>query len=369
MALEFLRDHLLRYLNAETGLRHFRRIALLDSFRHRQPPPAASSPLSERLIEASRSALPDLTTRLQSHDDGLTEGEAEDKLERFGLNEVQQEKPMPWWLHLWHCYSNPFNLLLTLLAAVSYFEDDVSGMIVIAAMVLLSTALRFAQESRSNRAADRLKEMVSTKATVLRRDPSQNAAPEASRYFGIELHVRPARRLEVPIRLLVPGDQVVLAAGDMIPADVRVLAAKDLFVSQAALTGEALPAEKYPTPARCQRQQSARARQYLLHGYQRGERIGYRDRGCDRWRHLFRCAGIACHSSRPCANGVPGRRQQGDLAVDPLHGGHDATGISAQRLPQTRLGRSIPVRHRSRSRPDARNAAHDRHPRRSPRVR
>ena len=247
MALEFLRDHLLRYLNAETGLRHFRRIALLESFRNRQPPPPASSPLSERLIEASRSSVQDLTTQLRSHDDGLTEGEAEDKLEHFGLNEVQQEKPMPWWLHLWHCYSNPFNLLLTLLAAVSYFEDDVSGMVVIAAMVLLSTALRFAQESRSNRAADRLKEMVSTKATVLRRDPSQNAAPEASRYFGIELHVRPARRLEVPIRLLVPGDQVVLAAGDMIPADVRVLAAKDLFVSQAALTGEALPAEKYPT--------------------------------------------------------------------------------------------------------------------------
>jgi hypothetical protein len=59
MALEFLRDHLLRYLNAETGLRHFRRIALLESFRNRPPPPAASSPLSERLVEASRSSVLD----------------------------------------------------------------------------------------------------------------------------------------------------------------------------------------------------------------------------------------------------------------------------------------------------------------------
>jgi Mg2+-importing ATPase len=246
MALEFLRDNLLRYLNAETGLRHFRRIALLESFRNRPTVAAAASMVSERLLHASAVSVEAITLELASHDDGLTETEAEEKLEHHGLNEVEQEKPMAWWVHLWRCYSNPFNLLLTLLAAVSYASDDLSGMVVIVAMVVLSTALRFAQESRSNRAADRLKEMVSTKATVLRRDPSQNAAPEASRYFGIELHVRPARRLEIPIRLLVPGDQVILAAGDMIPADVRVLVAKDLFVSQAALTGEALPAEKYP---------------------------------------------------------------------------------------------------------------------------
>jgi Mg2+-importing ATPase len=247
MKLDFLRDQIIHYLGAETGLRHFRRIVLLESFRNRTPAVSTSGVLSHHLLEASALDVKALTERLESHDDGLTEGEAEQKLEQFGLNEVQQDKPMPWWIHLWHCYANPFNLLLTVLAVVSKWTDDTSGMVVISVMVLLSTALRFVQESRSNQAADRLKEMVSTKATVLRRDTSQNAAPEASRYFGIELHVRPARRLEVPIRLLVPGDQVVLAAGDMIPADVRVIAAKDLFVSQAALTGEALPAEKYPS--------------------------------------------------------------------------------------------------------------------------
>jgi Mg2+-importing ATPase len=246
MNLDFLRDNLIRYLGAETGLRHFRRIVLLESFRNRTPAVSTSGVLAHWLLEASSLDSHILIDQLGSHDDGLTEAEAELKLEQHGLNEIQQDKPMPWWVHLWHCYANPFNLLLTLLAALSYGTDDTSGMVVISIMVLLSTALRFVQESRSNQAADRLKEMVSTKASVLRRDTSQNAAPEASRYFGIELHLRPARRLELPIRLLVPGDQVVLAAGDMIPADVRVISAKDLFVSQAALTGEALPAEKYP---------------------------------------------------------------------------------------------------------------------------
>ncbi|MGA2550155.1 MAG: magnesium-translocating P-type ATPase [Burkholderiaceae bacterium] len=247
MNLDLFRDRVLHLLGAESdiGLRHFKRILLLEHFRFADVPKTAPPSLADELLKASALSPKELIARLNSHDDGLTETEAEEIAERLGPNEVRSEKPMRWYVHLWHCYSNPFNLLLTALAVVSYLTEDMRATIVIGMMVVLSTGLRFVQEARSNRAAERLKEMVSTKATVLRRDPSQNAAPEASRYFGIELHVRPARRVELPIKQLVPGDQVILAAGDMIPADVRLLLAKDLFVSQAALTGEALPAEKY----------------------------------------------------------------------------------------------------------------------------
>ena len=247
MNLDLFRDRVLHLLGAESdvGLRQFKRILLLEAFRTSDVQKTAPPSIAEQLLEVSRITPREVLDLLKSHDDGLTETEAEEIGERLGPNEVQSERPMRWYVHLWHCYSNPFNLLLTGLAIVSYLTEDMRATIVIGLMVLLSTSLRFFQEARSNRAAERLKEMVSTKATVLRRDPSQNAAPEASRYFGIELHVRPARRVELPIRQLVPGDQVILAAGDMIPADLRVLAAKDLFVSQAALTGEALPAEKY----------------------------------------------------------------------------------------------------------------------------
>jgi Mg2+-importing ATPase len=112
-------------------------------------------------------------------------------------------------------------------------------------MVVVSTLLRFWQEAKSNKAAEKLKAMVSNTATVLRRDLAEDAAEEARRYFNAVLHPQGPRRAEVPIRQLVPGDLVVLSAGDMIPADMRVLTAKDLFLSQSAMTGESLPVEKF----------------------------------------------------------------------------------------------------------------------------
>src|SRR3546814_12793968 len=105
-------------------------------------------------------------------------------------------------------------------------------------MVVLSTFLRFWQETKSNKAADALKAMVSNTATVIRRDLSEDAAPVFEQYYGAHLHVKDAKRIELPIKLLVPGEVIVLSAGDMIPADCRVLSAKDLFVAQAAMPGE-----------------------------------------------------------------------------------------------------------------------------------
>ncbi len=245
MKLTLLKEFFAGFLRNRHLARHFRRLALLDTLTQtgvsRELPPS----LAQTLTAAARSEPAALLAQLDSHADGLSEAQAETVRARVGPNEVEHEKPLPWWLHLWHCYRNPFNLLLTLLAVISHLTEDTKATIVISTMVVLSTLLRFWQEAKSNKAADALKALVSNTATVVRRDLSEDAAPLFERYYGAHIRVKGARRIEVPIRLLVPGDLVVLSAGDMIPADARVLAAKDLFVSQAAMTGESMPVEKF----------------------------------------------------------------------------------------------------------------------------
>eukprot|EP00887_Chlorella_sp_A99_P004386 scaffold37.g4386.t1 len=114
-------------------------------------------------------------------------------------------------------------------------------------MVVISTLVRFAQERRSNKAVESLRAMVRNTATVLRANCAAPNHADASYAGGIR-HSAGPRKIEVPLVDVVPGDVVLMSAGDMIPADCRILAAKDLFVSQAALTGESLPVEKFATP-------------------------------------------------------------------------------------------------------------------------
>ncbi|MBV7575520.1 magnesium-translocating P-type ATPase [Pseudomonas sp. PDM32] len=224
-----LKEFFAGFLRNRHIARHFRRLALLETFTDttvsREVPPT----LAQTLVTAAGSDPGQLLNTLGSHTDGLSEPEADALREQFGLNEVEHEQPLPWWTHLWHCYKNPFNLLLTLLAVISWLTEDMKAAIVIFSMVVLSTLLRFWQETKSNQAADALKAMVSNTATVMRRDLEEHRA----------------QRIELPIKQLVPGDLIVLSAGDMIPADCRVLSAKDLFVSQAAMTGESMPVEKF----------------------------------------------------------------------------------------------------------------------------
>ena len=240
-----LRELFAAFLRARRFGRHFRRLVLFESLAgtqvSRELPPA----LAQELIAAATSDAEGLLARLESHTDGLSEIRAEEVRERVGLNEVEHEKPLPWWVHLWHCYRTPFSLLLTVLAVVSYLTEDLKATIVIGSMVVLATLVRFVQERKSNLAADKLKAMVSTTATVLRRDAAAEAAEEAMRHFQARLHPKPSQRVELPIKMLVPGDVIVLSAGDMIPADCRVLSAQDLFMNQSAMTGESLPVEKF----------------------------------------------------------------------------------------------------------------------------
>lgn len=245
MHITILKNFFANFLQVRRMTRHFSRRVMLDSVVRTGVGREAPGALSRNLAAAALDDRDALLARLGSHIDGLTERQAEAIRARVGLNEVGHEKPMSWWRHLWHCYCNPFNLLLTLLTAISWWTDDLEAVTVIGTMVALSTVLRFWQEARSSRAADALKALVGNTATVVRRASAADAAPQAEAYFGVSLAVAPPRGVEVPVRMLVPGDVVRLAAGDMVPADCRVLSAKDLFVAQAAMTGESLPVEKF----------------------------------------------------------------------------------------------------------------------------
>ncbi|MCL2310677.1 MAG: magnesium-translocating P-type ATPase [Proteobacteria bacterium] len=253
MKLGFLKELFAGFLRARHISRHFRRLVLLDTLTRAGISREASPHLTQALVAAAKTNTEALLHQLDSNRYGLTEEKAETVRERIGLNEIDHEKPLPWWVHLWHCYRNPFNLLLTLLAIISFVTDDLEATTVISLMVVLSTFLRFWQEVKSNKAADALKAMVSNTATVLRPlvptehegrdDEAENGKDFASPTpYSNPLH---APRVELPIQLLVPGDVITLSAGDMIPADCRLLGAKDLFVTQAAMTGESMPVEKF----------------------------------------------------------------------------------------------------------------------------
>lgn len=205
-----------------------------------------SKNLSKRLLNASRAQTNDLLKQFDTHLTGLTEEQAHTQQMTVGLNEVTHEKPLTWWQHLWYCYRNPFNILLSLLALIAFFTDDLTGSTIISVMVILSTLLRYWQEAKSNQAADALKVMVSNTATVLRHQVSAEDLELMHERYGIDTKNQTTHQFEIPIQYLVPGDVILLSAGDMIPADCRILSAKDLFVSQAAMTGESMPVEKFP---------------------------------------------------------------------------------------------------------------------------
>lgn len=195
---------------------------------------------SYAIAQEAKNSVDQTLANLKCNRNGLTQDDAVERLEQFGVNQVAHEKAPHALVQLIAAFNNPFIFVLMVLAAISFFTDywlpaqrgeetELTGVIIILVMVSLSGLLRFWQEYRTNKAAETLKSMVRTTATVLRRS-SYSAQPLT---------------LEVPIRELVPGDIIKLSAGDMIPADVRLLASRDLFISQAILTGEAIPIEKY----------------------------------------------------------------------------------------------------------------------------
>lgn len=192
----------------------------------------SSDSSSDYLIMVAAAGTDHVLSMLHSSAGGLDAEDVLKKRAQFGLNEIQHEKAPAWYKQLFLAFVNPFIAVLIIIAILSFVMDvilpgpgnkDYKTVTVVGTMVLLSSFLRFWQEYSSNRAAEQLKNMVKTTTTVLRKEEGKQ---------------------EIEIRDLVPGDHIYLSAGDMIPADCRIIYAKDLFISQAMLTGESLPVEK-----------------------------------------------------------------------------------------------------------------------------
>lgn len=157
------------------------------------------------------------------NENGLTNSQAENLLHQYGLNEISQAKPKKWYNYFFGSLFSPFNSILMGISLVLIYTDIIlpetpsyANIIVILVLVIVSTMLDFVEEYRSNKAAEKLKELVATSTTV----------------------IREGKEIQIPINQIVLGDITSLSAGSMIPADLRIIEGKDLYVGQSSLTGE-----------------------------------------------------------------------------------------------------------------------------------
>ena len=175
--------------------------------------------LKKLAILSDRDLFLNLRTSLQ----GLSEEDAQSRLEEYGPNEVSAQKPTPGILLFLQAFNDPFVYVLAALAIVSLLTNDIEAAVVMTIMILASVLITFIQEYRSQKASIEFKEMIENTAAITRNGETK----------------------EIPMDEVVPGDILTLATGDMIPADAVLIWTKDLFVNQSSLTGESLPVEKF----------------------------------------------------------------------------------------------------------------------------
>ncbi len=164
-----------------------------------------------------------LLKEFYTNPEGLSDLESRYLKEKYGLNEIVREKRQHWIVRLFEIFKNPLIILLIILVLVSLVTADLRTTIVVSVMIAVSVGIRFFQENQAYNAAESLRLKVKTTCTVFRR--------------GV--------KKEIELQDVVPGEIVYLSAGDVIPADIRIIKSKDLFIDQSLLTGESLPAEKH----------------------------------------------------------------------------------------------------------------------------
>jgi Mg2+-importing ATPase len=206
--------------------------------------PPGQSVSDSWLQQAAKLSAAELLEKMQTSPAGLTWTVANERLDQYGHNVAVPHKLAPWPIVLWRAFCNPFNYILLFLGIISWWTADPDDprlfgvpddALLMFTMIAISTGLRFWQEYRSQVKAEVLRKMVRNFATVYRAEnegverKADSMDPTAS---------------EILMQDIAPGDIVKLSAGDMIPAECRLLESRDLFVSQSALTGEAMPVEK-----------------------------------------------------------------------------------------------------------------------------
>jgi Mg2+-importing ATPase len=163
-----------------------------------------------------------LLLEMQATASGLSQNEAERRLEEFGPNDALASRRRPLWLQILDRFANPLVLILLFASGLSAWTGQTASFMIIVVIIFLSVALDVTQQVRAENTVDALRRSVGLRATVF----------------------RDGQELEIPVDRLVPGDVVRLIAGDVVPADCRLLTSHDLFVNQALLTGESYPVEK-----------------------------------------------------------------------------------------------------------------------------
>jgi Mg2+-importing ATPase len=203
-----------------------KRVQMLDyELKNPKIPPKSKEEIRDTLIQASLANNNDLLDQFNTSMNGLSSGEVKKRLFQYGLNEIATEKRPHWIVRLLRIIANPLVLLLLFIILISILTQDYQTTTVISIMVLISVVLRFYQETQAYNSAESLKSMIKTTCTV----------------------IREGKRKEIELKKVVPGDIIELSAGDIIPADVRILESKELYINQSLLTGEALPVEKHAT--------------------------------------------------------------------------------------------------------------------------
>ncbi|MEI8039482.1 MAG: magnesium-translocating P-type ATPase [Verrucomicrobiota bacterium] len=187
---------------------------------------AKVSEQQQKLVEICGLTADEALLRLEVTEAGLNEEQVEAARDLHGLNDLGAKQQVGLWRELAERCRNPLVVQLLVICVVSFAMGDVRSAVVVGAMIVLSVVLAYVQEHRSSKAVERLQAMVSANCLVMR--------------DGVET--------ELPISAVVPGDIVVLQAGSLIPADLRLIIAKDFFVSQSSLTGESMPIEKHADP-------------------------------------------------------------------------------------------------------------------------
>ncbi|RMH26628.1 MAG: magnesium-translocating P-type ATPase [Candidatus Hydrogenedentota bacterium] len=186
---------------------------------------AGSNEHERRLLKLCTVPLEEALATLETSPEGLTSSEAAQRLENYGPNELTHLKRLGFWEDLLHRFRSPLVIQLLLIAVVSAFIGELRSTVIVSTMVLLSVGLSYILDRRSTKAVDQLGKRVQPRTVVLR-DGTES---------------------EIPISSVVPGDIVLLQAGSIISADLRLITAKDFFVNESALTGESLPVEKTAT--------------------------------------------------------------------------------------------------------------------------
>ncbi|HEX2867457.1 MAG TPA: magnesium-translocating P-type ATPase [Ignavibacteriales bacterium] len=174
------------------------------------------------LVEVCGLNVDDAVKRLHSNINGLTQDEVLERLKEFGRNELAHTKTISIWVDILNRFRSPLVIQLLLIAVISGFIGEAKSAVIVSIMVLLSVGLSFILDRRSSRAVEALGKRVQSHAVVLRN----------------------GQEAEIPISEVVPGDIVLLHAGSIIPADLRLISSKDFFVSQSVLSGESMPLEK-----------------------------------------------------------------------------------------------------------------------------